>query len=39
MVTGFAPRIVARDQQLRLLVLFLRIASLGLAFGYAVVGR
>ena len=35
MVTGFAPRI-SRDQTLRLIVLFLRIASLGAAVGYAV---
>jgi hypothetical protein len=37
MITGFAPR-VSRDQQLRLLILFLRIASLGAALGYAVIG-
>jgi len=38
MITGFAPRI-SRDQQLRLFVMFLRIASLSAAFGYAVIGR
>jgi hypothetical protein len=38
MVTGFAPRI-SRDQTLRVLVFFLRIASLGAAVGYAVIGR
>jgi hypothetical protein len=38
MVTGFAPRI-SRDQQLRLVVLFLRVASVGIAVGYAMVGR
>jgi hypothetical protein len=38
MIIGFAPRI-SRDQQLRLLVLFLRIASVGAAVGYAVIGR
>jgi len=38
MVTGFAPRI-ARDQQLKLFVMFLRVASLGMAVGYAFAGR
>ena len=38
MVTGFAPR-VSRDHLLRLTVLFLRVASLGAAVAYAVVGR
>ena len=38
MITGFAPR-VSRDHLLRLTVLFLRVASLGAAVAYAVVGR
>jgi hypothetical protein len=38
MITGFAPRI-PRDQVLRVVVFFLRVASLGMAVGYAVVGR
>ena len=38
MITGFAPR-VSRDHLLRLTVLFLRVAILGAALAYAVVGR
>ena len=38
MITGFAPR-VSRDHLLHLTVLLLRVASLGAAVAYAVVGR
>jgi len=38
MLTGFGLRI-SRDQQLRFLVLLVRLMSLSAAIGYAVIGR